>query len=93
MGDDEIDQMCKTLNENETVQNISIDEKKNFLCENINSVDLDAKKNICLVLLRNKKIYCIKDHNEGCIININDLTDQEITAMYDILFLYTNRLN
>lgn len=67
-------------------KDIPYEDKKQFICRNINSLSVPDRKDIGQILILNNKKKWIKDCSEGCIIHLDNMDDSVvITQMYNLM--------
>jgi hypothetical protein len=65
---------------------ISHEEKKQYLCKNVNLVEPRDREDIGQILIMNGKKSWIKDGSEGCMIHLDNMNDPNVVnQMYNLL--------
>ncbi len=65
---------------------VTLQAKKNYLMRYINVIPIKEKCAIGSILMINNLGGIIDDSNEGCMIDLNDVPEHIIGAMYDNLY-------
>lgn len=69
-----------------TFREVTIEEKKKFLCKNVrNLVEKNDRLDIGYVLVINQLSKLIKENSEGCLINLDILDPNIINQMYSLM--------
>ena len=72
---------------------VSIRTKKRFICDNVNKLTIDDKKEIRVLLVRAGKNKNIIYNKDGAAVNLDILGDNIITSIYALIDHKIKRLN
>lgn len=65
--------------------NVSIDVKKKYICSNVDKLDINDKTALAQIIIDRGHHDLLKETNEGCVINLNNVVDVAINQMYALM--------
>ncbi len=76
----------RAQDEVETIVRPDIEDQKQYLCCNMDSVSLADKKEICNIVSMNDKRGSLLPYAAGTLVNLDTLPDDIVQQMYDLLY-------